>query len=137
MVKMAGSTILYDNQAITAALVSDTSVDSVEIDADTSEVIIQSNFDYGSGGTDFEAEVSTSLDGGTTWVEVYVHAGTTADERKVVVLKSAAVAAYDGTTAVADDALKDGIIGTLWRCRVTTNGTYASTTFRVDIIAKR
>lgn len=137
MVKMAGSTILYDNQAITAALVSNTSVDSVEIDADTSEVIIQSNFDYGSGGTDFEAEVSTSLDGGTTWVEVYVHAGTTADERKVVVLKSAAVAAYDGTTAVADDALKDGIIGTLWRCRVTTNGTYASTTFRVDIIAKR
>lgn len=134
---MAGSTILYDNRAITAALVSDTSVDSVEIDADTSEVIIQSNFDYGSGGTDFEAEVSTSLDGGTTWVEVYVHAGTTADERKVVVLKSAAVAAYDGTTAVADDALKDGIIGTLWRCRVTTNGTYASTTFRVDIIAKR
>ena len=134
---MAGSTILYDNQAITAALVSNTSVDSVEIDADTSEVIIQSNFDYGSGGTDFEAEVSTSLDGGTTWVEVYVHAGTTADERKVVVLKSAAVAAYDGTTAVADDALKDGIIGTLWRCRVTTNGTHAATTFRVDIIAKR
>ena len=134
---MAGSTILYDNQAITAALVSDTSVDNVEIDADTSEVIIHSNFDYGSGGTDFEAEVSTSLDGGTTWVEVYVHAGTTADERKVVVLKSAAVAAYDGTTAVADDALKDGIIGTLWRCRVTTNGTYAATTFRVDIIAKR
>ena len=134
---MAGSTILYDNQAITAALVSDTSVDSVEIDADTSEVIIQSNFDYGSSGTDFEAEVSTSLDGGTTWVEVYVHAGTTSDERKVVVLKSAAVAAYDGTTAVADDALKDGIIGTLWRCRVTTNGTYADTTLRVDIIAKR
>jgi hypothetical protein len=137
MVKMAGSTILYDNQAITAALVSDTSVDSVEIDADTSEVIIHSNFDYGSSGTDFEAEVSTSLDGGTTWVEVYVHAGTTSDERKVVVLKSAAVAAYDGTTAVADDALKDGIIGTLWRCRVTTNGTYADTTLRVDIIAKR
>jgi hypothetical protein len=134
---MAGSTILYDNQAITAALVSDTSVDSVEIDADTSEVIIQSNFDYGSGGTDFEAEVSTSVDGGTTWVEVYVHAGTTSDERKVVVLKSAAVAAYDGTTAVADDALKDGIIGTLWRCRVTTNGTYAATTLKVDIIAKR
>ena len=134
---MAGSTILYDNQAITAALVSDTSVDSVEVDADTSEVIIQSNFDYGSSGTDFEAEVSTSLDGGTTWVEVYVHAGTTSDERKVVVLKSAAVAAYDGTTAVADDALKDGIIGTLWRCRVTTNGTYADTTLRVDIIAKR
>ena len=134
---MAGSTILYDNQAITAALVSDTSVDNVEIDADTSEVIIHSNFDYGSSGTDFEAEVSTSLDGGTTWVEVYVHAGTTADERKVVVLKSAAVAAYDGTTAVSDDALKDGIIGTLWRCRVTTNGTYADTTLRVDIIAKR
>jgi hypothetical protein len=134
---MAGSTILYDNQAITAALVSDTSVDSVEVDADTSEVIIHSNFDYGSSGTDFEAEVSTSLDGGTTWVEVYVHAGTTSDERKVVVLKSAAVAAYDGTTAVADDALKDGIIGTLWRCRVTTNGTYADTTLRVDIIAKR
>ena len=134
---MAGSTILYDNQAITAALVSDTSVDNVEIDADTSEVIIHSNFDYGSSGTDFEAEVSTSLDGGTTWVEVYVHAGTTSDERKVVVLKSAAVAAYDGTTAVADDALKDGIIGTLWRCRVTTNGTYADTTLRVDIIAKR
>lgn len=98
------------------------------------------DFVYGSGGTTAKVWVQTSLDGGTTWVDIANLACTTASKKRIVNLsaKTPVTTPYtptDGT--LADDTVKDGIIGPLFRTKLTTTGTYAdSTTVTVTAVAK-
>jgi hypothetical protein len=103
-------------------------------------VLLQGNFTYGSGGTTADAWVQTSVDGGGTWIDIANLHFTTASKKFVYNLSSLTpiTTEYDATStdgALAANTSKDGIIGTLFRVKYTTTGTYAGgTTMRVDAV---
>lgn len=95
-------------------------------------LVAQATFDYGSGGTSAKAWVQTSLDNGTTWVDIMSFAFTTADAKKVssvstdVAPASQAFAPADG--ALSDNTVVNGVLGDRLRVKYTTTGTYAGDT---------
>lgn len=90
---------------------------------------LQVNFNYGSGGTTIKVLVETSLDQGTTWIEVWRCALATASEENLVNLSGLTPVSTPYTpAALSDDAVKDGVFGALWRARILTTGTYAGNT---------
>jgi hypothetical protein len=95
-------------------------------------VAIEAVFDWGSGGTTAKVYVQTSFDGGTTWCDVASFAFTTADLKKVSCLTdqiapaAQAFTPTDGT--LADNTVVNGVMGDMWRAKLTTTGTYAGNT---------
>ena len=90
---------------------------------------LQANFSYGSGGTTLKVIFETSLDQGTTWIEVARLAFTTAGAQKIVNLSALTPVTTVYTPAtLSDDAVKDGILGPRWRARIIAAGTYAGNT---------
>lgn len=93
-------------------------------------LLVHFNFDYGSGGTTATFYVQTSVDGGSTWVDIVARRFTTSDVRSIMNLSAltpiTAYAPTDGTLTV--DTLKDGILGDRLRVKYTTTGTYAGST---------
>ena len=86
---------------------------------------------YGSGGTTIKAYLQTSLDGGTTPIDVACFTFTTASAVKVrnlssLVSKTTDVTPTDG--ALTDDTSVDGVIGDMFRFKVVSAGTYAGST---------
>lgn len=98
---------------------------------------IQCNFTYGSSGTSADAWVQTSLDGGTTWIDIAECGFTTSSVRKLYNLSSltpvtTVYTATDGSLTA--NTAKDGVLGNWMRVKYTTVGTYAtSTTLNIDI----
>lgn len=101
---------------------------------------VQAALTYGSGGTTAKVWVQTSFDQGASWVDVMCFAFTTASAKKVssVRVATAVAAAYVPTDAtMADDTIKDGLLGDRIRLKYTTTGTYAgNTSLAVYAIAK-
>ncbi len=102
-------------------------------------IAIQCNFAYTSGGTTAKFYVQTSLDGGTTWIDIACFAHTTASLRRVYNLSSltavtSVYTATDGT--LTDNTSKGGIIGNLIRVKYTTVGTYAGTSVKITAVPK-
>jgi hypothetical protein len=96
-------------------------------------------FTYGSGGTTAKAWVQTTLDGGTTWVDIASFAFTTSTASRAYTLTAAAVTSIatpsDGT--LADNTAVNGLLGEQYRVKLTTTGTYAgSTTLVIYAIPK-
>ena len=88
---------------------------------------IQANFTYDSGGTTVDAYVQTSLDGGSTWCDIAQFHFTTASARKVFNLNSQTpettqVTPTDGTMSA--NTAQDGVLGTRFRVKYVTTGTY-------------
>jgi hypothetical protein len=96
-------------------------------------------FTYGSGGTTADAYVQTSLDGGTTWLDVANFHLTTASQNYVfnLVNLTPVTTQYTGTDgAMTANTAKDGVIGNLIRVKYQSSGTYAgSTTLVVNAFA--
>lgn len=103
-------------------------------------VAMQSVFVYGSGGTDVNCYLQTSLDGGTTWIDIMNHKflTTTASKVSAVVWTTAlAAGATPADGALAANTILSGLIGNTLRLKYVTTGTYAAaTTIKVDIIIK-
>jgi len=94
-------------------------------------VTVQARLAYGSGGTSAKVYVQTSLDQGTTWVDVACLAFSTAGAAKIVNLsgltpKPTPAAPTDG--ALADDTTVDGLLGDRLRAKIVTTGTYGGST---------
>ena len=129
------------NQTITTALtaVASTAL-QVQGQMGVESVTVQANFTYGSGGTNATVYIQTSLDGGTTWVDIACWQFTTSSLRQVANLSALTpvTTLYTATdAALTVNTAKDGVIGNLFRTKTTTTGTYAtSTTLRVDLIAR-
>lgn len=92
---------------------------------------IQIDFVYGSGGTSGTVWVQTSLDGGATWFDVCSMSFLLASKsRQQNVSTRTPVTtprtATDGTLAA--DSCVDGILGPIFRTKLTTVGTYAGGT---------
>lgn len=95
---------------------------------------VQFRLSYGSGGTSIKAYLQTSLDQGSTWIDIACATFTTASANKVVNLsaltaKTTAATPTDGT--LTDDTAVDGILGDRLRVKVTSTGTYANTQLSV------
>jgi len=105
----------------------------------TCGLTFKSNFVYGSGGTTAKAWVQTTFDKGVSWVDIASFAFTTTsgapiNSVRVFTVVAANYTPTDGT--LADNTIKDGLIGTQLRVKLTTTGTYAgSTTLRIDGVA--
>lgn len=99
---------------------------------------IQANFNYGSGGTSLKLIIETSLDQGTTWIEVARLAFATSAAQKVVNLSGlTAVGTPVTPAALSDNAVQDGILGPWMRARILTVGTYAgNTSLSLRLIAR-
>lgn len=95
---------------------------------------------YGSGGTTVRAYVQTSLDQGTTWIDVACILFGTTSEAEVVNLsgltpRTTPAAPTDGS--LADDTSFDGILGDQLRVKTISTGTYAgSTVLSVRAVAR-
>jgi hypothetical protein len=92
---------------------------------------IQARFVYGSGGTACKVYVQTSIDQGSTWVDVACVAFGTANATKVVNLSgltpvTTPATPTDGT--LTDNTCVDGILGDRLRVKVVSTGTYAGGT---------
>lgn len=101
-------------------------------------ITAEAQFLYGAGGTTCKAWLQTSLDGGTTWIDIASFAFTTAALKKVSKLTSsialaAAVTPTDAT--LADNTIVDGLLGSRFRVKYTTTGTYSgATSLQVDVV---
>jgi hypothetical protein len=99
---------------------------------------LQGTFTYGSGGTSADAYVQTSLDGGTTWIDVANFHFLLASARFTYNLSSLTPVTTEYTPtdgSIAANTAKDGVIGNLLRVKWVTVGTYAGgTVLRVDAI---
>ena len=99
--------------------------------------VLQGMLAYGSGGTTIDAWVQTSLDGGGTWTDIANFHFTTAVARFIFNLSSLTPVTTqytptDGTLAA--NTAKDGILGSHYRVKYTSTGTYAGNTqLSVDI----
>ena len=91
---------------------------------------LQANFTYGSGGTSVDAYVQTSLDGGSTWTDIAEFGFTTSSARKAFNLTNAAVTsvATPGDGALTANTCVNGLLGSLYRVKYVTVGTYAGNT---------
>jgi hypothetical protein len=95
---------------------------------DASVLLMQAAFENGTGGTTVKAYVQTSLDNGTTWHDVACFAFATTDVPKILhkvtagATLTAATVPTDG--ALADNTVKDGILGDQLRTKVVVVGTY-------------
>lgn len=97
---------------------------------------IEAKLSYGSGGTSLKAWVQVTIDDGQTWMDIACFAFTTASAIKVVNLSAltpvtTAFAPSDG--AMADDTVKDGVLGSAMRVKLTSTGTYANTIMSVKV----
>jgi hypothetical protein len=84
----------------------------------TLSATLQANFTYGAGGDTLKVIVETSLDQGTSWIEVARLAFALASLERVVNLSALTPVAVYTPVALADDAVKDGILGPRWRARI-------------------
>ena len=103
-------------------------------------LVAQATFLYGAGGTTAKAYVQTSIDGGSSWIDVMCFSFTTAAATKVSAVKcdtalAAAVAPTDGS--LTNDTILSGLLGDRVRVKYVTTGTYTgATSLQVDMIAK-
>jgi hypothetical protein len=102
---------------------------------------IQCNLTYGSGGTTIDAWVQTSFDGGATWNDMAnCHYGTSGGRFQYNLSAATPVTTEytptDGT--LSPNTSKDGLLGTQFRVKYTTVGTYAGgTNLSIDLAGLR
>lgn len=99
----------------------------------------QLRFAYGSGGTSAVIYLQTSLDGGTTAVDIAAMAVTTASETVVLNFsgltpKTTQITPTDG--ALTSDTAVDGVLGDRFRVKVVSVGTYANTVVSARIVTR-
>ena len=93
-------------------------------------LLVEAALVYGAGGTTVKVWIQTRVAGGT-WRDIMCLAFTTAAATKWSAVVSstalaAAITASDG--ALADDTILNGFLGSEFRVKYTTTGTYTGTT---------
>ena len=92
---------------------------------------VQLRFDYVSGGIAVRAYTQTSLDQGTTWIDIACVLFGTAAERAVLNFskltpQTTQIVPTDG--ALPDDTTHDGILGDRLRLKLVSSGIYSGST---------
>lgn len=126
---MKTGTFTLGDQIITAA---GTYVGAPIVNLDGMRSIsVQARFLYGAGGTNARVYIQTSLDGGTTWLDLACLLFATANVAPVIFNVTSEedrqpVPATDG--ALTDDTILNGPLGDRLRMKVVTTGTYSGYT---------
>ena len=127
---------LLPTTAITTAVTAVTSNVLIRRNAPPESLVLQANFVYGSGGTAADAWVQSSFDGGVTWTDIANFHFTTTSARKVFNLSRltpVTTQATPGDGVLGANTCIDGLLGTHYRVKYTTTGTYAGgTTLQVS-----
>lgn len=118
---------------ITTALTSEEGVATTNL-AGMQAATLVAKLGYGSGGTSIAAKVQTSLDGGTTWLDVARFDFTTAGATKSANLSGLTAKAAGSYAALSAEGVNDGLLGDRLRALITSVGTYAGGTI-LDIRA--
>lgn len=116
--------------SITTALTDSAQTAIEDLDGMTA-VTIEANFAWGSGGSTCKAWVQTSFDGGTTWRDIAEFDFTTSTRVAVANLSGLLSKAVTTYAALATESVIDGVLGDRLRVKVTSTGTYATTTLSV------
>jgi hypothetical protein len=100
---------------------------------------VQFALTWGSGGTSVDCYLQTSLDGGTSWVDIANFHGTMSSLISIANFNAQTVVALFSPTdaSIASNTVKDGIPGSHLRCKYKSSGTYASTTLIVTVDSDR
>jgi hypothetical protein len=103
-------------------------------------MLVQETFTYGSGGTNLNVFLQTSLDAGLTWNDVLAFTTLTTSPARVVWGCTSIPLATQLTTTLTDGTLANGtaitgVFGPWWRVKYISTGTYVATTLRVDAFA--
>lgn len=90
------------------------------------------DFDSGTGGTTVKAWVQTTIDG-DNWLDVASFAFTDADAQRAYHLTNVAVTEIATPTdgSLTDNTSVNGLLGTAFRVKLTTTGTYADANFKI------
>ncbi len=128
------------NQDITTA-VSATRVIYGKLPAGTNRLALEAIFTYvASAATSVTAYVQTSLDGGTTWIDIANFAFTTSTASKMANLSGSTPVTTLGTpgdAALSSNTVVDGIIGDMIAVKYVTVGTYgAGTNLKINAVAR-
>lgn len=124
--------------AIAAAITQPATTTPAQVLIAPQSLAIQASLTYGSGGTTIDAYVQTSLDGGTTWIDIAEFSFTTASAVKVFNLSrlTPVTAIYTPTDGIlAANTAKDGVLGDRFRVKYKSTGTYAGTTLSIDVVS--
>lgn len=124
---MAARSVTLLNATLAGAVTADVTAGNFPAPGDRVEsLVLLANFVRAGGGTTAKAWVQTSFDGGTNWIDIANFAFTTSTALRLFHLTNAAITSIatpvDGTTA--DNTAVDGILGPLYRVKLTTTGTY-------------
>ncbi|SDF83779.1 hypothetical protein [Thalassobaculum litoreum] len=125
---------LFGTQEITTALTGEVVATKTGFTG-KSWVAFELIFTYGSGGTDVDVDMETSLDEGSTWIKIARFNETTSTDRAYMTCLAAAAvsSAVSISAAPSDNTARSGILGDRLRMVVTSTGTYAgSTSVRVN-----
>lgn len=94
-------------------------------------LLVLIKFLYGAGGTAVKAYIQTSLDGGTTWIDIMCFAFTTSAITKISKVSGEIALAANvtpGDGALTDNTILDGVIGDMLRVKYVSTGTYTGAT---------
>lgn len=94
-------------------------------------LVVEAIFLYGAGGTTANAYIQTSLDNGLTWIDIMNFSFTTAAASKisaVVATTALAAVAVPGDGALASNTILSGLLGSRFRAKYVTTGTYTGAT---------
>jgi hypothetical protein len=121
---------------ITAA-VAVTATNPVKFNAAPRNLTVQGNLVYGSGGTTVDAYLQTGIDGGATWIDIAQFHFTTAAARFVYNLNAQTPVTTEYTPtdgSLSANTAKDGLLGSQFRVKYQSTGTYAGgTQLSIDI----
>lgn len=102
-------------------------------------VVFETVFTRSAGGTTLDAYLQTSIDGGTTWVDIANHSYATTTASKISAVNGyiapAAQAFAPGDGALTANTIIQGILGDRLRLKYVIVGTYTGT-FSASAIAK-
>ena len=102
------------------------------------ELTVSANFTHGTGGTSVDAYIQTSMDGGTTWVDIAEFSFATSTSTALYNLSSGTpvtspVTPTDG--GLTANTSVNGLLGNLFRVKTIVVGTYSGTSLVVNAIS--
>ncbi len=103
---------------------------------DTKSIAFDARLEYGSSGTTIVAVIQTSLNQGSTWIDIARFDFTTSGAEKVVTLTSISRTSPLSVAALGSEGANDGIFGDRYRAVITSTGTYTNSTVlavRMDV----
>jgi hypothetical protein len=103
-------------------------------------LVVLASFLYGAGGTTVNAYVQTSIDGGSSWIDIMQFAFTTAAANKisaVTVTTALTAVTVPGDGALTANTIVSGLLGDRLRLKYVTTGTYSgATSLTVNAVVK-